>query len=163
MKRKIGMPIAVSMESKRFSIPRPPQDAATEQCFVYQFKITLLHITPPIWRRIQVPDGTLDELHEHIQTAMGWTNSHLHDFLIGDRRYGDPELLDEDWGERDFLDSTEIHLSQLLATKPASSASSMTMTSAIAGGTKSSMKATSLAEPDGRHLRCVDGARLSAG
>ena len=42
---------------------------------VYQFKITLLESQPPIWRRIQVKDCTLDKLHEHIQTAMGWTNS----------------------------------------------------------------------------------------
>src|ERR687898_544427 len=49
----------------------------------YQFKVTLLDTKPPIWRRIQVADCTLDKLHEHIQTAMGWTNSHLHHFRIG--------------------------------------------------------------------------------
>ena len=49
---------------------------------IYQFKITLKDIQPPIWRRIQVRDCTLDKLHEHIQTAMGWTNSHLHHFRI---------------------------------------------------------------------------------
>ena len=38
---------------------------------LYQFKITLRGIEPPIWRRIQVKDCTLDRLHEHIQTAMG--------------------------------------------------------------------------------------------
>src|SRR5262249_52428147 len=59
----------------------------------YQFKITLLESQPPIWRRIQVADCTLDSLHEHIQTAMGWTNSHLHDFKIGGRAYGDPLLM----------------------------------------------------------------------
>ena len=64
---------------------------ATER--VYQFRITLLDTRPPIWRRIQVKDGTLDKLHEHIQTAMGWTNSHLHDFKVGGQRYGDPMLL----------------------------------------------------------------------
>src|SRR5262249_44446619 len=47
---------------------RKPRSADT----VYQFKITLLDSAPPIWRRIQVKDGTLDKLHEHIQTAMGW-------------------------------------------------------------------------------------------
>src|SRR5262245_23360981 len=34
---------------------------------VYQFKVTLMDSQPPIWRRIQVKDGTLDKLHEHIQ------------------------------------------------------------------------------------------------
>ena len=49
---------------------------------LYQFKITLSGLRPPIWRRIQVKNCTLDKLHEHIQTAMGWTNSHLHHFRI---------------------------------------------------------------------------------
>src|SRR5262249_1568964 len=56
---------------------------------VYQFKITLLDTQPPIWRRIQVKDGTLDKLHEHVQTAMGWTNSHLHHFRVVEQLYGD--------------------------------------------------------------------------
>jgi hypothetical protein len=60
---------------------------------LYQFKITLLGSKPPIWRRIQVTDCTLDKLHEHIQTAMGWENSHLHQFSIAGDRYGDPQLL----------------------------------------------------------------------
>ncbi len=54
---------------------------------IYQFKITLTNITPPIWRRIQVRECTLDKLHERIQTAMGWTNSHLHHFQIKDALY----------------------------------------------------------------------------
>ena len=64
---------------------------------VYQFKITLKGIEPLIWRRIQTKDCTLDKLHEHIQTAMGWTNSHLHQFEIGGVRHGDPELIYEGW------------------------------------------------------------------
>src|SRR5262245_9037788 len=68
---------------------------------LYQFKITLLDMQPAIWRRIQVKDCTLDKLHEHIQTAMGWTNSHLHDFKIGGKDYGDPLLLDENFEEFD--------------------------------------------------------------
>jgi hypothetical protein len=61
--------------------------------------ITLLDTRPPVWRRIQVKDGTLDKLHEHIQTAMGWTNSHLHHFRIGQQLYGDPLLMQENFEE----------------------------------------------------------------
>ena len=65
---------------------------------LYQFKITLRGVEPPIWRRIQVKDCTLDKLHARIQTAMGWTDSHLHRFEIGDVKiYGDPQLLYEGW------------------------------------------------------------------
>lgn len=80
---------------------------------VYQFKITLVGSKPPIWRRIQIEDCTLDKLHEHIQTAMGWTNSHLHQFEIFERRYGDPELIDDRFDDFDFVDSTKTRISQI--------------------------------------------------
>jgi hypothetical protein len=70
----------MSRQSRKKPVSREP---ASRQDSVYQFKITLKEIQPPIWRRIQVKDCTLDNLHEHIQTAMGWTNSHLHKFEIG--------------------------------------------------------------------------------
>src|SRR5439155_3932843 len=81
---------------------------------VYQFKITLKDVEPPIWRRIQVKDCTLDRLHEHIQAAMGWTNSHLHDFKIGEARYGDPMLLEENFEEQEYEDSTRMKVSQIV-------------------------------------------------
>lgn len=50
---------------------------------VYQFKITLEEIRPAIWRRIQVPESySFWDLHVAIQDAMGWTDSHLHEFKI---------------------------------------------------------------------------------
>jgi hypothetical protein len=81
---------------------------------VYQFKITLLGAKPPIWRRIQVQDCTLDELHEYIQTAMGWSNSHLHQFRIGKQRYGDPMLMEEDFEEFGYQDSITTAISEIL-------------------------------------------------
>ncbi len=50
---------------------------------VYQFKITLEGIKPPIWRRIQVPETyTFWDLHVAIQDAMGWEDYHLHEFEV---------------------------------------------------------------------------------
>ena len=55
---------------------------------VLQLKITLVELKPPIWRRILVPELlTLANLHVVIQTVMGWTNSHLHDFEVGGERF----------------------------------------------------------------------------
>lgn len=79
-----------------------------------QFKVTLGDSKPPIWRRIQVGDCTLDRLHEHIQTAMGWTNSHMHHFRIEGKHYGDPRLLAETFGELNYADSTTTKLSDIL-------------------------------------------------
>ena len=85
---------------------------ATER--LYQFKVTLLEVTPPIWRRIQVRHCTLDKLHERIQTAMGWTNSHLHQFEINGERYGDPQLIDDGFEDFHCIDSTSTQISNVL-------------------------------------------------
>lgn len=82
---------------------------------VYQFKIVLIGVNPPIWRRIQTKDCSLDKLHEHIQTAMGWTNSHLHEFMINGIRHGDPELIGGDWmDEQPFVDSLMEKISSIV-------------------------------------------------
>jgi hypothetical protein len=55
-------------------------------------KITLRGLRPPVWRRVRVPrDITLRMLHRVIQAAMAWQDYHLHEFEIGDRRYGEPD------------------------------------------------------------------------
>jgi hypothetical protein len=57
---------------------------------IYQLKIVLLGSGPPVWRRLHVPgDATLDWLHAVLQVAIGWTNSHLHQFMVGEDRYSD--------------------------------------------------------------------------
>jgi hypothetical protein len=82
---------------------------------LYQFKITLKEIEPLIWRRIQVKDGTLDKLHEHIQTSMGWTNSHLHQFTINGVIYGDPQLLYEGWQDETLpVNSLRTRISKIV-------------------------------------------------
>ena len=82
---------------------------------VCQFKITLKEIEPPIWRRIQTKDCTLDKLHEHIQTAMGWTNSHLYQFTIGGVLHGDPELLLEGFeDDPEVVNSLDTRISQVV-------------------------------------------------
>lgn len=49
---------------------------------IYQIQVSLKNIRPKIWRRLLVPsDLLLLDLHRVIQTAMGWTNSHLHQFI----------------------------------------------------------------------------------
>ena len=55
----------------------------------YQLRIHFRGISPPIWRRIIVAaDATIAELHEIIQLCMGWSDEHLHRFVIRGREYG---------------------------------------------------------------------------
>ena len=59
---------------------------------LYRLKITLRDCKPPIWRRVVVrADMKLDRLHRVIQIAMGWTDSHLHQFVAGGAYYGQPD------------------------------------------------------------------------
>lgn len=58
---------------------------------IYQLKISLKYIRPPIWRRVQVKSNiTLEQLHLIIQAAMGWYNCHLHSWTIAGLEYGQP-------------------------------------------------------------------------
>ena len=80
----------------------------TTKTQIYQLKIQLRAVRPPVWRRVLVPgEVTLAELHEIIQTAMGWTNSHLHEFDIDGVGYGVP---DPEWGLPETLDESSARL-----------------------------------------------------
>ncbi|MGE5659579.1 MAG: IS1096 element passenger TnpR family protein [Actinomycetota bacterium] len=50
---------------------------------IYQFKVVLLGISPMIWRRVLVSsDSTIENLHHIVQLTMGWSDIHLHHFII---------------------------------------------------------------------------------
>ncbi|HUY88071.1 MAG TPA: plasmid pRiA4b ORF-3 family protein [Pirellulales bacterium] len=78
---------------------------------LYQLKVTLLHVDPPIWRRIQVQDCTLETLHDVIQIAMGWENCHMHQFIVGKTYYG-PSPDDFAFGA-EMVDEATVLISQL--------------------------------------------------
>jgi hypothetical protein len=62
---------------------------------IARLKITMDDIEPEVIRRIEVPlDIRLDRLHEVLQAAIGWTNSHLWELRVRDIRWGTP---DPDW------------------------------------------------------------------
>jgi Plasmid pRiA4b ORF-3-like protein len=55
----------------------------------FQLRVELDDVAPTIWRQILVPTSArMSRLHDMIQATMGWTNSHLHTFVVGDTRYG---------------------------------------------------------------------------
>ncbi|MFT5729447.1 MAG: hypothetical protein ACI8PB_003618 [Desulforhopalus sp.] len=50
----------------------------------YILHISITFSDPLIWRRIQIPGTfTLAGLHEVIQKSMGWSDSHVHQFIVG--------------------------------------------------------------------------------
>ena len=82
-----------------------------EPATIYQIKIALRDIKPPVWRRVQLKDGTLDRLDAIIQVCMGWNGYHLHAFEIGGEQFGPP---DPD-GMMDIHPESKIKLSQVVA------------------------------------------------
>lgn len=96
--------ISSALRLTRGPRPEPPPQ-------ICRVKITLSVIRPAIWRRIEVPDTMrLSRLHRVFQAAMGWTDSHLHEFRVGKRRYGQP---DPTWPD-DVLNEKRLTLRTLV-------------------------------------------------
>ncbi len=79
---------------------------------ILELDIVLQGSKPKIWRRVLVPDDmNFYELHFVIQFAMGWTHSHLHQFIVGryQRRIGIPFEDDEE-----MEDSRELKINSIL-------------------------------------------------
>ena len=75
---------------------------------LYQFKVTLQDVKPAVWRRIQTSVRySFWDLHIAIQNAMGWNDTHLHEFRIPHPTTGQVESIgipDDD----DFMPEREV-------------------------------------------------------
>ena len=72
-----------------------------KSCKTITLHVQIDDIKPPVWRRIVVDgDITLRLLHHVLQAAFGWTDSHLHEFVIDDSSY---QMLDNE-NVLDFMD-----------------------------------------------------------
>jgi len=91
--------------------PKPSRRKPSRSDVLIQFRISLHDIKPTIWRRIQVQDCSLGELHQHIQAAMGWQECHLHQFVIDGECYGPASV--DDFG-MEMNDEDAVVLSELL-------------------------------------------------
>ena len=59
---------------------------------VARIKVTLSDVEPQVLRRFDVPlKIKLNRLHDVIQAAMGWTDSHLYEFRAGGSGWGVPD------------------------------------------------------------------------
>jgi hypothetical protein len=82
---------------------------------IFQIKIALNGSRPKIWRRVLVrSDLLLSDFHKIIQTTMGWTNSHLHQFIKDGTFYTVRMPDDVFWGEMNNVDYKKIKVSDLL-------------------------------------------------
>lgn len=143
-----------------------PQDSAdsagdvlAEDDSIYQLKITLLGTEPPIWRRIETPDVPLEELHELIQTAMGWTNSHLHQFEIDGGRYVNDWLMQDGFDDPDSMAYSDVWLSDFI--NPQQPKLQILYEYDFGDGWEHlvELERVKPADPGMRYPRCTEGAR----
>lgn len=79
---------------------------------IYQLKVTLQGIKPPIWRRLLVGDTTdLFQLHAIIQEAFGWENEHLHAWELSEPA----RWIREEDEDEDEADERDVVLTEALA------------------------------------------------
>lgn len=84
---KVSKVLGSDVDAAEFTKRRSSKTTNT----VFQIKITLEGTDPPIWRRFQTRDCTLEKLHTLIQIAMGWEFEHLYRFEVGGREFSDVE------------------------------------------------------------------------
>lgn len=69
-----------TLRNMRPELRRPPLD----EIAIYRIRVDLDHAAPPIWRRLELrSDLPLDVVHQVLQVAFDWTDSHLHRFSLG--------------------------------------------------------------------------------
>jgi hypothetical protein len=88
--------------------------------WVYELRISLQEILPPIWRLIQVPSALrLCCLHDALQAVIGWTDSHLHRFEKDGKQWGVPEHFEhfeDDDDDIDIIDESGARIGDILTT-----------------------------------------------
>lgn len=76
---------------------------------IARIRIELRDIEPKVWRRVDLPlSSTLLALHEIVQFTFLWTDSHLFEFEVGERIYGEPE--NDLFGERRIYKAANVRL-----------------------------------------------------
>jgi len=81
-----------------------PETNTAAEAVVYQLRVVLRGISPLIWRRLLIrSDSSIADLHRTLQIAFGWSDEHLHRFVIHGREHGD----------EGFIDPRRVHLADL--------------------------------------------------
>ena len=86
---------------------------------IVRANVHIVDISPPVARTLELPmDLNLAQLHEVLQAAFGWTDSHLHQFDIGGLCYGAPEFDEDGLSGRRTFDASEVSLADFAFEAP---------------------------------------------
>lgn len=82
--------------------------------FIVRAEVHILDIEPQISRVLELPISlNLAQLHEVLQAAFGWTDSHLHQFNIGGLIYGAPEFDEDGLFDSKIFEATGVRMIDL--------------------------------------------------
>ncbi|KAJ8137874.1 hypothetical protein OY671_008913, partial [Metschnikowia pulcherrima] len=99
--------VALYLRGHGRAMPKPYNPYA----YIIRLEARILGVEPAITRTSESPsDLNFAQLHEVLQAAFGWTDSHLHQFHVGGSTIGAPEAIeDTPYGPRVF-EATEVQL-----------------------------------------------------
>lgn len=91
-------------------MPKPHDPYA----YIIRMEARIVGVEPAITRTLELPsDLNFAQLHEVLQAAFGWTDSHLHQFRVGGLTIGAPEAIEDPvYGPRVF-EATDVQLKDL--------------------------------------------------
>lgn len=105
---------AVRPELRRSPLDKPA---------IFRIRVDLDHAAPPIWRRLDLrSDLPLDVVHQVLQVAFDWTDSHLHRFSLGGHPFDRTSQLflcpydaeEGDYGDEDGYPANQVRLDETL-------------------------------------------------
>jgi Plasmid pRiA4b ORF-3-like protein len=88
---------------------------------ILRVRVDLKYAKPPIWRRLDVRSNIgLDVFHQVLQSAFGWTDSHLHRFALGGSPFDQNSEMflcpyDIEEGEDDGTPAKDVMLDETLS------------------------------------------------
>lgn len=106
-----------SIFEKLGTVPAPELRPAPSEVSGFRVRLDLHGAKPPVWRRLELPgDLPLPRVHEVVQAAMGWSDTHLHRFRTGSdhRSPSFVTVFDIEEGD-DGVREDDVRLDQLLA------------------------------------------------
>jgi hypothetical protein len=85
--------------------------------FVISAEVHIIDIEPRISRTLELPVKlNFAQLHEVLQAAFGWTDSHLHQFNVGGLTIGAPEFDEDGLSDHRIFEASEVRLQDLTFT-----------------------------------------------
>ncbi|MBS2532208.1 plasmid pRiA4b ORF-3 family protein [Catenulispora sp. NF23] len=142
----------IHLDKNTPAMPSTTHDSDTSADQLFQLRVVLQDTEPEVWRRLLVPSSIrLDRLHGVLQAALGWTDSHLHLFTLGDTRYG---WRDPDFGEGVIPEHT-VRLADI-----ATEGTVIGYEYDFGDGWEHTVLIEAVSSPDSAmpHLRCIEGS-----